>query len=55
MLRQRNTDNRSSYVILDGNQITFRRVAYDFETTAAKIYQITELDNFLGDRLRDGR
>jgi hypothetical protein len=30
-------------------------VGYDFDTTAAKIYDIPDLDNFLGDRLRDGR
>lgn len=35
--------------------INFRRVEYDFERTIAKIYEIPELDNFLGDRLRDGR
>jgi predicted phosphodiesterase len=35
--------------------ITFRRVPYDFERTIAKIYEIPDLDNFLGDRLRDGR
>jgi hypothetical protein len=35
--------------------ITFRRVQYDFEKTIAKIYEIPDLDNFLGDRLRDGR
>lgn len=51
----RNTDNRSSYVVLDGKVVQFRRVPYDFEATAAKIYQIPELDNFLGDRLREGR
>jgi predicted phosphodiesterase len=35
--------------------IQYRRVPYDFEKTIAKIYAIPELDNFLGDRLRDGR
>jgi hypothetical protein len=30
-------------------------VEYPFEETIAKIYAIPELDNFLGDRLRDGR
>lgn len=35
--------------------LTFVRVEYDFEKTAEKIYAIPELDNFLGDRLRDGR
>ncbi|HVW00220.1 MAG TPA: metallophosphoesterase family protein [Planctomycetaceae bacterium] len=36
-------------------KLTFRRVEYDVEKTIAKIYAIPELDNFLGDRLRDGR
>ena len=39
----------------NGTVVTFRRVQYDFEKTAAKIYEIPDLDNFLGDRLRDGR
>lgn len=57
----RNGDNRSSFVILDNDpesgapNVQFRRVEYDFETTIEKIYAIPELDNFLGDRLRDGR
>ena len=38
-----------------GSVLTYRRVEYDFEKTAEKIYAIPELDNFLGDRLRDGR
>jgi len=51
----RDGDSRSCYVLLNDNKITYRRVEYDFEKTAAKIYPIPELDNFLGDRLRDGR
>jgi predicted phosphodiesterase len=66
----RNGDNRASYVVLDdhaasggngagsgsaGTTVVFKRVDYDFERTIAKIYEIPELDNFLGDRLRDGR
>ena len=51
----RDGDNRASYVLLDGNTVHFKRVTYDFEKTIAKIYPIQELDNFLGDRLRDGR
>jgi predicted phosphodiesterase len=67
----RNGDWRSSYVVLYGPddklpagvpaapagrwQIVFRRVEYDIDTTVKKIYDIAELDNFLGDRLRDGR
>lgn len=38
-----------------GTTVIFRRVEYNFERTIAKIYDIPELDNFLGDRLRDGR
>jgi predicted phosphodiesterase len=66
----RNSDNRASYIILNDSDpttsptagapsgrttLTFRRVPYDFEKTIAKIYGIPDLDNFLGDRLRDGR
>ncbi|WP_437205237.1 metallophosphoesterase family protein [Planctomicrobium sp. SH664] len=51
----RDNDNRSSYVLLHENSVEFRRVPYDFEKTIAKIYPIPDLDNFLGDRLRDGR
>ncbi len=51
----RDGDNRSSYVILDDRTVHFKRVPYDFEKTISKIYPIPDLDNFLGDRLRDGR
>ena len=51
----RDGDNRSCYVIVDGDKVRYRRVAYDFEKTIAKIYAIDDLDNFLGDRLRGGR
>ncbi|HID21521.1 MAG TPA: metallophosphoesterase, partial [Planctomycetaceae bacterium] len=51
----RNGVPMSSYVVLDGDTVHFRRVEYDFEKTIAKIYAIPDLDNFLGDRLRDGR
>lgn len=51
----RDGDWRSCYVILEDSWITFRRVEYDVEATAQKIYDIPELDRFLGDRLRDGR
>lgn len=51
----RNGDNRSSYVVVDGNSLTFKRVPYNWEVTRKKIYEIPDLDNFLGDRLADGR
>ncbi len=51
----RDGNPRSCYVLLDGNVVNFRRVEYSAETTAEKIYDIAELDNFLGDRLLEGR
>ena len=51
----RDGDWRACYVLLDGTTIRYRRVEYDIETTIKKIYSIPELENFLGDRLRDGR
>src|SRR4051812_35667544 len=35
-------------------RITYRRLVYDFETTIQKIYAVSELEPFLGDRLRQG-
>ena len=51
----RDGDPRSCYVVLEDEQVTFRRVEYPFEQTIQKIYATPELDNFLGDRLREGR
>lgn len=51
----RDGDPRACYILLDGNTIRYRRVEYDLETTIKKIYAVPELENFLGDRLRDGR
>ncbi len=51
----RDGDWRSCYILLDGDVIRFRRVEYDVATTVKKIYAIPELENFLGERLRDGR
>jgi diadenosine tetraphosphatase ApaH/serine/threonine PP2A family protein phosphatase len=51
----RDGDWRACYVLLDNDTIRFRRVEYDIETTIKKIYAIPDLENFLGDRLRDGR
>ncbi len=51
----RDGDRRASYVIVDGWDVHFHRVEYDWRTTRDKIYAIPELDNFLGDRLDDGR
>ncbi len=51
----RDGDWRSSYVILEENTLHFRRVEYDVNATVQKIYDNPELDNSLGNRLRDGR
>ena len=51
----RDSDPRSSYVILEDNEIEFRRVEYDPSPTRLKILAIAELDDFLGDRLLEGR
>jgi diadenosine tetraphosphatase ApaH/serine/threonine PP2A family protein phosphatase len=45
----------ASYVIVEGDLVRFRRVRYPVETTIQKIHAIAELDDFLGDRLREGR
>jgi predicted phosphodiesterase len=51
----RDGDPRGCYVVLEDETITFRRVTYDVERTIKQIYDTPELDNFLGDRLREGR
>ncbi len=51
----RDKDNRASYVYVDGNEVNFVRLTYDFETTVKKIKAINRLDNFHAERLRDGR
>jgi predicted phosphodiesterase len=51
----RDGNPRACYVVLEDDVVRFRRVEYPLDRTIAKIYDIPELDNFLGDRLRDGR
>ena len=51
----RDNDPRACYVVLEPNLVTYRRVEYDVDTTARKIYNIPDLDNMLGDRLKSGR
>jgi diadenosine tetraphosphatase ApaH/serine/threonine PP2A family protein phosphatase len=50
----RDGDWRACYVLFDGETIRYRRVEYDIDTTVKKIYAIPDLENFLGDRLREG-
>jgi diadenosine tetraphosphatase ApaH/serine/threonine PP2A family protein phosphatase len=51
----RDGDPRACYVVLEDDLLKFRRIDYDVEKTIKTIYDTPELDNFLGDRLRDGR
>jgi predicted phosphodiesterase len=51
----RDLDRRACYVLLNDDTIQFRRVEYDVNATKQKIYSIPELENFLGDRLDEGR
>ena len=51
----RDGDPRSSYVVLTDDRVEFRRLEYPVEETVRKIYETVDLDNFLGDRLREGR
>ena len=53
----RDDDNRPCYVIIDmdAKTLTYRRVEYDIDKTADKIYAIADLADALGDRLKHGR
>ncbi|WP_372721094.1 metallophosphoesterase [Novipirellula sp.] len=53
----RDEDNRACYAILDteAKTVTYRRVDYDRDVTANKIYAVAELSDALGDRLKHGR
>ncbi len=52
----RDGNPKACYVTLgDDDTITYRRVEYDVEKTVKKVYDIADLENFLGDRLREGR
>ena len=56
----RDEDPRACYVVLDmdyqgGPLVTYRRIEYDIEQTANKIYAEADLSDQLGDRLKHGR
>ena len=51
----RDHDTRACYVVLEERMVRFVRVAYDVEATISKVHAIRELDNYLGNRLREGR
>lgn len=51
----RDGDVRACYATFDGETVVWRRVEYDAQQTAQKIYAIEDLDRSLGDRLLKGR
>jgi diadenosine tetraphosphatase ApaH/serine/threonine PP2A family protein phosphatase len=51
----RDRDPRACYVILEDALVRFVRVEYDVKTTMRKILAIPELDDYLANRLEDGR
>ncbi len=51
----RDGNRKACYVVLEEGVVNFRRIDYPAEITRQKIYDIPELDNFLGDRLLEGR
>lgn len=51
----RDRDTRASYVVVDDETVTFVRVPYDVDAVADRIRQVSELDDYLADRLLEGR
>ncbi len=51
----RDGNNRSSYVLFDGQSVRFRRVAYDIDATIELMSKIDRLPEYLALRLKEGR
>ncbi|MCA9191381.1 MAG: metallophosphoesterase [Planctomycetales bacterium] len=51
----RDGDWRSCYVVWEDPWIYFRRVEYNIDVTVQQIHAISDLDPYLGDRLREGK
>ncbi|MFG0330675.1 MAG: metallophosphoesterase family protein [Phycisphaerales bacterium] len=51
----RDNDPRASYVVLDEEGASFHRVEYDIDAVAKRIKSIPQLNDWLGDRLYEGR
>ncbi len=51
----RDADNKSCYVLFDGETIEWVRLAYDFKTTMEKIRNVDDLADYLAVRLEEGR
>ncbi|MHC4990136.1 MAG: metallophosphoesterase family protein [Planctomycetota bacterium] len=51
----RDLDPRASYAVLGDDQVEFFRLEYDVEAVVRKIFDVPELSDWLGERLREGR
>lgn len=51
----RDRDCRASYAIIEPGAVRFVRVPYDVDAVVAKVKAIPELDDYLGQRLKEGR
>ncbi len=51
----RDLDPRACYVTVDGREVRWHRVPYDHKTTREKIQAVDDLDEFLANRLAEGR
>lgn len=51
----RDMDPRSSYAIVSDDKVEFFRLAYDVQAVVDKIRAIPELNDWLGERLKEGR
>ena len=51
----RDRDPRASYAVLEDGCVRFLRVPYDVESAITKVHSVRELDDYLGNRLREGR
>jgi diadenosine tetraphosphatase ApaH/serine/threonine PP2A family protein phosphatase len=51
----RDNDPRASYVVIEDGSVEFQRVEYDIDAVARKIKAIPQLNDWLADRLYEGR
>lgn len=50
----RDRDNRACYILFDGEEVIYRRLAYDYRSTLEKVENVTQLSPISGLRLKLG-
>ena len=50
--QSRDSNKKACYLIVNGSRFYYRRIEYDVDKTIEKIYKISRLSNYLGDRLK---